>query len=477
MATHPHIAHTPVRVIQNQNYTHNGTKSYLKLMRKWKFNPTIEGKYFQGSHLAQQGKFATGVGGKARVVQRLKKKTGPEDSDVGLVETDDVQNDALYLAEVTIGTPPQKFFLDFDTSSADLWVWSTHLSKQTLQSANGKAVYDPNKSSSYKNTPGSTWNISYGDGSSAGGTVGADVLTLGGLTIEAQSIELANNLSQSFKEGEGSGLLGLAFSAINTVQPEPVLTPVDKLIQQANIPKDAELFTCKLGSWRDKLDEPDQGESFYTFGFIHQPTLEFCGATLSNIYWTKIDSSNGFWQYKSTSVTINGKVHKRSKSNSSIADTGTTLALLDDDSCYAIYNQIPGAKYSSAVQGFIFPASVTEKQLPVVQIDIGGKNFTIQKEDLGFADAGNRYIYGGIQSRGDLPIDILGDTFLKAVYAIFDVGNKRLGLVPRPETKQNLSTPVYDGQASSPDEGSSTLKGFFGKLIGKNKKVEKHAEL
>lgn len=33
----------------------------------------------------------------------------------------------------------------------------------------------------------------------------------------------------------------------------------------------------------------------------------------------------------------------------------------------------------------------------------------------------NGYTYGGIQSRGDLPFDIYGDTFLKNVYAIFDV--------------------------------------------------------
>ncbi|KAF3144072.1 hypothetical protein TWF703_009366 [Orbilia oligospora] len=477
---HPHISHTPIRVIKNEKYIHNGTKSYVHLMRKWRFNPTIEpqeSKYFQGKQLAQQGKFAPNVGGRATTITRLKKKTGSgtdESGGVGLVEAEDVQNDALYLAEVLVGTPPQGFLLDFDTGSADLWVWSKNLPKKTLQNNPSKAVYDPTQSSSFTNKNGATWDISYGDGSSASGTVGTDILTLGGLTIEAQAIELANHLSQSFIEGEGSGLLGLAFSNINTCRPEPVLTPVDMLIQQANIPKDAELFTCKLGSWRDATDEPDHGESFYTFGFIHQPTLDYCGVLAANIYYTKINSSAGFWQFSSTSVTVNGKVIKRAKSNVSIADTGTTLALLDDASCYAIYKQIPGAKYSSSYQGFIFPASVTEAQLPVVSIDVGGRSFVVQKEDLGFADAGNGYIYGGIQSRGDMPLDILGDTFLKAHYVIFDVGNKRLGVVPRPERKQNLSAPpAGDGQA---EEGNSK-KNFFARLLGRNKKVEKQAEL
>lgn len=59
--------------------------------------------------------------------------------------------------------------------------------------------------------------------------------------------------------------------------------------------------------------------------------------------------------------------------------------------------------------------------MPSIKIDVGGKMFKIQKEDLGFADVGNGYTFGGIQPRGDLPFDILGDIFLKGSYVIFDV--------------------------------------------------------
>jgi len=48
-----------------------------------------------------------------------------------------------------------------------------------------------------------------------------------------------------------------------------------------------------------------------------------------------------------------------------------------------------------------------------------------------FADAGNGMSYGGIQSRGTMTFDILGDTFLKGIYAVFDQGNQRFGAVQR----------------------------------------------
>lgn len=50
--------------------------------------------------------------------------------------------------------------------------------------------------------------------------------------------------------------------------------------------------------------------------------------------------------------------------------------------------------------------------------------FSVQKEDLAFHDLGNGLSYGGIQSNGDLPFNIYGDTWLKSVYAIFDVVSK-----------------------------------------------------
>ncbi|KAK4997517.1 hypothetical protein LTR66_003068 [Elasticomyces elasticus] len=427
----------------NPNYVRNGMKSYVYLLRKYGIGPTKHGPYFVSNKAHHQGKFATGVGGRTHMVQHVLQKTAATSGgQAGEVSAADQQNDSEYLCQVSIGTPAQNVMLDFDTGSADLWVWSTELSHSVQQQGKraGHTMFNASKSLTFKNHANSTWKISYGDSSSASGTVGTDVLVIGGLAIQNQAIELANQLSAQFVQGAGDGLLGLAWGSINTVKPTPVPTPVENMITQQDIPKSSELFTAYLGSWRDAKN-PDKGESFYTFGYIDQNVVTAAGlSSINDIYYTPVDNSHGFWQFTSASASVNDQTINRS-GNTAIADTGTTLALVDDATVEAIYKAIPGSKYDSTQQGYVFPTNTTAEQLPVVSFAVGGKLFDVMKEDLAFADAGNGMVYGGIQSRGDMTFDILGDTFLKSIYAIFDQGNTRFGAVQRSNPTQNLADP------------------------------------
>lgn len=83
---------------------------------------------------------------------------------LNFTQAEDVESNALYLAEVSIGTPPQKMDLDFDTGSADLWVWSSKLPERTQQatSSDGQKhnIFNPSESSTYQQT-NSTWQIQY----------------------------------------------------------------------------------------------------------------------------------------------------------------------------------------------------------------------------------------------------------------------------------------------------------------------------
>lgn len=405
-----------VTAIHNPKYQRHGTKSYVYLLNRFGFQPTQPGPYFQKTNpgdTAAGGKTAPGVK-PGHVWEGLYKKTKDQ---VAKVTAEDQQNDAEYLCEVSIGTPPQKVTLDFDTGSADLWV-------KYKSFAPGE---------SFKLSPHEVWKIQYGDGSSASGFVGTDVLMVGGLAIKDQAIEVATHMSAQFSQSSVDGLLGLAFRSINTIQkngkPDPQPTPVENMISQDDIHQDSELFTSAMYSTRDLGKE-----SFYTFGWIDQDLVKASGQEIS---WTDVDKSQGFWMFPSESATVNGKKVTMS-GNKAIADTGTTLALVSDQVCKDLYGQIKDASYSEQYQGYTIPKSITVDKLPNFSVAVGDKEFVIRKEDLVFALADDNSWYGSVQSRGENPFDILGDAFLKSIYAIWDQGKSRFGAVPKIEETQNL---------------------------------------
>ncbi|CAL1700014.1 unnamed protein product [Somion occarium] len=275
----------------------------------------------------------------------------------------------------------------------------------------GHHIYDHAKSSTSKKANG-TWNISYGDGSSASGDVYTDVVTVADIAIPNQAIELAKKLSQSFlQDGGNDGLLGLAWGDINTVQPKRVQTPVENMISKKLI--DQHLFTVKLG----RGDEA----GFYSFGFIDTTV------TSDPIKYTDVDNSQGFWQVASTSYTLNGKSHSRAR-NTTILDTGTTLCLVADDVVEAIYESIEGAIYDNSQGGWKYP---TNAKTPEVAFAIGDTLYKVNAADFGYGPADEGFTFGGIQSRGDLDFDIFGDVFLKSVYVVFNQGEKKVGLAQR----------------------------------------------
>ncbi|KAF3760562.1 aspartyl proteinase [Cryphonectria parasitica EP155] len=417
-----------VMAVPNQNYKRHGTKSYVYLMNRFGFKATKPGPYQHSTTFHHRGLAGSHVarGGRLRREHKLVKTTSS--GETGEVTAEDQQNDSEYLCEVQIGTPAQTLKLDFDTGSSDLWVFSTELPSKDQT---GHNIFDPSKSSTWQTSEGLSWKISYGDGSSASGDVGTDTVNIGGVTITNQSVELAKTAAAQFISGTGDGLLGLAFPSINTItksgQADPQNTPVANMISQGDIPSDAQLFTSAFYSSRDQA-----ANSFYTFGYID---TDLVGS--NTIHYTDIDNSEGFWMFDSTTYTIAGTQGTQA-SNQAICDTGTTLCLLADEVVEALYDAIPGSKYDETQQGYLFPTSVTADQLPDFSVAVGDQEFTIQKEDLAFTVASEGYWYGGVQSRGDNPFDILGDVFLKSVYVIWDQGNTRLGLVPKIESTQNL---------------------------------------
>lgn len=279
----------------------------------------------------------------------------------GIVAAVPEANDKEFLSPVKIGG--QTVTLDFDTGSSDLWVFNTQLSKQIT----GKhAIYDPTASKTFKELKGASFAVRYGDGSGASGNVGTDVVDLGGAVFDKQAIELATNVSNQFVQDQNNdGLLGLAFSTINTVKPQKQKTFFDNVMPSLSEP----VFTADLRKG---------AAGAYEFGRIDASKFQ------GEMAWIPIDNKKGFWQFSSESFAVDGgKAQPAARGGQAIADTGTTLILADPTIVEGYYSQIKGAQNNKQVGGITVPC---DAKLPDLDLDIGGKYMArVKGADLNFA--------------------------------------------------------------------------------------------
>ncbi|KAI1874340.1 uncharacterized protein JN550_002919 [Neoarthrinium moseri] len=323
---------------------------------------------------------------------RAQKKAKRESGSV--VTTPEILDQA-WLTPVQIGTPGQTLNLDFDSGSSDLWVFS---SSTPASQSRGHSVFSPGKSSTAKESPGYTWSITYGDGSSSSGTVYTDVVDVGGLSFPSQAVETANRVSPEFtQETNLDGLLGLGFSTINAVKPTAQNTFFDNIKSDLNQP----LWTVDL-----KHQEPGT----YNFGNINS------SLHTGEIHYAIVNTRRGFWTFTATSYSVGGAI---GGSITGIADTGTTLALLPTAVAKAYYSKVPDALYDNSQGGYVFPCAAS---LPDFTFTVGGGEITIPGNYINYAPLtpGSKTCFGGIQGNTGIGEVIFGDVALKSAFVVFE---------------------------------------------------------
>ncbi|KAK6357698.1 Type I transmembrane sorting receptor [Orbilia javanica] len=334
----------------------------------------------------------------------------------GTVIAKPVTFDTMYLSPVTIGG--QTMNIDFDTGSADLWVFSNQLSStlQTKHKQLGGNIYTP--STSAKVASGLTWSITYADGSGASGTVVTDSVKIGGITVAKQSVELATTISTQFEDFEGDGLLGLAFGSLNQVSPTQQKTWFENALPQLK----AKLFA---------VDLKKSAIGTYTWGFMSQKYSK-------KIKWAK-NLTSGWWHVAAAKgIKINGKLYTSGTSNSkgAVPDTGSTLLLVSSSAAKVYYSQVSGASYRSDMGAWVYPCtSDSSSSMPTISVPVGNNWIDVPGKYMtyAYANSAGTMCFGGLQSLGDtstLPW-IYGDVFFKGVYSVFDYGNKRFGIAQK----------------------------------------------
>lgn len=324
----------------------------------------------------------------------------------GTVVATPEQGDVEYLAPISIGG--QTMNMDFDSGSSDLWVFNTQLA---TASQTGHTNFNPQKSTSFKLMTGASFSISYGDGSGAAGNVGTDTVNIGGATVTSQAIELATAVSASFvQDTQSNGLVGLAFSKLNTVKPTAQKTFFDNAMPNLAMP----VFTADLRK---------NAAGAYTFGAID--STKFNGS----LTWAAVNTTQGFWQFSSSKFQVGTGAAMTISGGQAIADTGTTLMLANAAIVNAYYSQVTGAVNNATVGGVTFPCNA---QLPDLAVDVGGTYMaTVRGDDINFAavDATGQTCFGGLQAIQS-NLQIYGDIMFKSQFVAFNGGNNTIGMAP-----------------------------------------------
>ncbi|WEW57427.1 tethering complex subunit [Emydomyces testavorans] len=333
----------------------------------------------------------------------ISKATQPNET--GAVTNTPTNNDVEYLSPVTIGG--QKFVMNLDTGSSDIWVFNTQLPQSAQKN---HSIFDPTKSKTFSKLDDSTFNITYGDSSFARGGVGTDTVDIGGAMVTKQAIGLPSEVSMSFiQDAASDGLVGLGFDKLNTIRPQQQKSFLSNLAAGLDEP----ILAAQL-----KKGAPGS----YEFGRIDK--TKFTG----DLVKIPVDSTRGFWEFKSAMFKVGNDTQIRTVTkgvSSAIADTGTTLMLANDEVVKAYYDQVKGAKLSAEAGGFIFPCETT---LPNLFVSLADTHLAKIPGDLiNFAPVGSnsksgeKVCFGGLQSNHGSGLQIFGGIFFKAIFVVFDL--------------------------------------------------------
>ena len=323
--------------------------------------------------------------------------------------------DISYFVEVGMGSNKKPVYMLIDTGAGTSWVMGSDCKSPPCKI---RRTFGPPDSTSLV-VESASFGIHYGSGVISG-IFARDTIHIAGLELPLQ-FGLANETSSDFERFPFDGILGLGMRKGATEN------FMQELIAEELLDKN--LF----GVYLNRASDGDDGGEI-SFGAINPEKY------IGEITYTKVhDQDTGDWSISMQDFSY-GDGMAGVTSKLAYIDTGTSYAFGPKDEVAKIYALIDGASSSDGVT-YNVPCDA-DKELAVT---FSGRKFFISSRDwlrsannMG-ACTGN--IYGIEAVRGAW---LLGDVFLKNVYAVFDAENKQIGFATRPE----ISPPTVSSQAT-----------------------------
>ena len=316
-------------------------------------------------------------------------------------------NDISYFSTVKFGSSNKPLRMLLDTGAANSWVMGADC---TTKACEKHDTYSGAGSTSYATT-GTDWSVSYGTGSVSGQVVN-DTVSFAGFTIPLSfgSVTIA---SDEFTTYPMDGILGLGRIGKSEAK---LTTVMGQLAEQGSIKNN--LFAMSLSRGADGGTD---GE--ITFGDYNKAKVS------GDIVYTDTVTNDGLWEIPLDNAGVDGKPGKFT-GKSAIIDSGTSYILLPTADAQKLHDLIPGAE--EVGEAFHLPCSNTKS----IQLTFSGKSFDISPKDYMGAKGSDGNCVSNIAAHQAFGDDqwLIGDTYLKGVYTIFDLDKHRIGMIPDMES-------------------------------------------
>ncbi|CAO3650201.1 unnamed protein product [Cunninghamella blakesleeana] len=372
---------------------------------------------------------------------------------------------STYLIELAIGTPLQNFTVSVDTGSSDLWIPSTSCPSTNCPFSR----FDSSQSSTFQNL-NQNFNIQYGSGS-ANGTYGKDTVTIGNVQVNNQQFGLASTAQGIFDTTNTSvgggissspsnnnnptpnGIFGLGYplltastSTRNTYNPVVFTMVQEKLI--ANPIFSIYMNKESAEGWSGEIIFGGVDQTKYTGDLVYAPNVPIVTGGSNAQY--------SYWMVYAQGIALKGSNKDMSQSFASsggsikttfILDTGTTLTYLPNTIVQSIITGITDSNYRYNADSQIYEvdcglaSSTATIELQISQSSSSTSNpvtITVPVANLVYpfgTIGGINICFFGIApsgSSGSINIDsntyLVGDSILRHVYTVFDIGQNRIGL-------------------------------------------------
>ncbi|KAI9206937.1 eukaryotic aspartyl protease-domain-containing protein [Polychytrium aggregatum] len=334
--------------------------------------------------------------------------------------------DLSYMGNITLGTPPQAFQVILDTGSANLWVTTT----QTTPKVTTVNPFSSTSSSTYVQTAnGNGVSIQYGTGSLSG-YLAQDTFGVAGISVQKQDILLATQLdaamaSQLSSGTRWDGIWGLAFPSLASGTASVRPTPPFQNLQQV-------FSSATFAFWIGSASSTSVSGGEMVLGGCNPN--HFTGSLQCSPVVPSTSGNFDHWRVSMPSIFMGSQNITFPFSNKhAILDTGTSFIGFPS----AVYQTVMasiGTSVTTQKDGTISVDCSTLSQMPTMNLQLGSPAaaYPLTASDYVYRDptSSNSPCILGFANIGTFPDVILGDTFLRKYYTVFDPKNTQVGLAP-----------------------------------------------